>query len=359
MTSEANPPVPLATVLLRATRDESGGASLRVAGLLVAQRNLRQLAAMKIPVVLASDGSCPLPTPLPGTVATRTVASPQDLERLRQELPGATEIGADEVYPAPRDLSGGIRVTDEASRRRAEDAVFAELLHGNLGIVARHLNKPISFRITRYLLCRLPFSPNQVTVAAALVALVGAALIATGARGLMILGFFLIHTQSVLDGCDGELARVRFQQSAFGEWLDTLVDESVNTVLFACIGLGLWRATGSTLALALGLAESAVNIFYDVVAFTELRRQGEGGDMMRLRWRITGGLNMKTRTSKGRFDPVAIMHGAARRDFFILAFLVYAVMGVPFLSLVHAAPIAAGMLVLATSQVVWHPSQRG
>jgi CDP-L-myo-inositol myo-inositolphosphotransferase len=244
-------------------------------------------------------------------------------------------------------------VTDENSRKQAEDAVFAQLLRGDLGIVARHLNKPVSFRITRYLLCHLPFTPNQVTVTAALVGLCGAALVTTGRHWPMLLGFFLVHMQSVLDGCDGELARVRFQQSKIGEWLDTYVDELINTVLFACTGIGIWRATGSQLALAVGLSAAAIHIFYDTVALTELRRQGEGGDLMHIRWWIAGGLNMKNRTGQKRGDLLVLAHGFTRRDFFIFAFLVYALAGVPFLALAHASIIAVGQLVLTISQVGW------
>jgi phosphatidylglycerophosphate synthase len=338
-------------VLVRATKAESEGAGRRVAGLSVIERSIKQLATLKLRVVVASDGSCAVPN-LP-VVETRTVATPEDLQRLRAELPDATEVGADEVRPVGRELATAIRVTDESSRKQAEDAVFAQLLRGDLGLVARYLNKPVSFRITRYLLCHLPFTPNQITVAAALVGLCGCALVATGHRWLMILGFFLAHAQSVLDGCDGELARVRFQQSKMGEWLDTFVDEALNIVLFACTGIGLYRATGSRLALWAGLVFAAIHIYYDIVGLTELRRQGEGGELMHIRWWLAGGINMKKRTGQKRWDPVVIVHGLGRRDFFVFAFLVYALVGMPFMALVHASIISVGQLVLTTGQVAW------
>ena len=58
----------------------------------------------------------------------------------------------------------------------------------------------------------------------------------------VVLGLLLEHTQSVLDGCDGELARVRFQQSKLGAWLDTFVDDVLNVLMTASAGIGLWRA---------------------------------------------------------------------------------------------------------------------
>jgi phosphatidylglycerophosphate synthase len=302
---------------------------------------------------MASDGSCRLPTYLPASVRVQKVPKPENLTALRREMSGSIEVGADEVRPAGDSLEGTVRVIDEASRRRAERAVFADLLRGDLGFVARYLNKPVSFFITRHLLCRLPVTPNQVTLGAALVGLAGVLLVSSGRPALMVWGFFLAHLQSILDGCDGELARVRFQQSALGEWLDTLVDDGLNIVLFVSIGVGVFRATGSPLALAAGLLAALLHIGYDVIAYRELRIQGGGGEIIKVRWHLTGSSDMKTRLAKGQRDPLATVHTIGRRDFFILAFLVYALLGLPWLALVHALLIAGPLAVVAGAQVVW------
>ena len=340
-------------VLLRATLAEVVGSSMRVAGLSVLERAIKQLHRLDHHVVLASDGSCRLPPFLPASVRVHKVPKPENLTALRRDLTGAIEVGADEVRPASGALDGALRVVDEASRRRAERAVFAELLRGDLGFVARYLNKPVSFFITRHLLCRLPVTPNQVTLGAALVGLAGVLLVSSGRPALMVWGFFLAHLQSILDGCDGELARVRFQQSALGEWLDTLVDDGLNIVLFVSIGVGVFRATGSPLALAAGLLAALLHIGYDVIAYRELRIQGGGGEIIKVRWHLTGSSDMKTRLAKGQRDPLATVHTIGRRDFFILAFLVYALLGLPWLALVHALLIAGPLAVVAGAQVVW------
>jgi len=341
------------TVILRATSAEVVGASMRVAGLSVVERSLKQLDRMGLSVIVASDGSCPLPPYLPPSATLRRVPRPDDQAALRLEHPGVPEVGADEVRPTNLGLDGGMRVTDAASRKRVETAVFAELMRGDLGFVARYLNKPISFLITRHLLCRLPVTPNQVTLGAALVGLLGALFIASGDGAYMIVGFFLAHVQSILDGCDGELARVRFQQSALGEWLDTLVDDGLNIVIFAALGLGFHRATGSNLYLMAGFVASLMHIAYDFVALTEIRRQGESGEIIKVRWRLAGRDTMKTRLSRSRANPTMVLYTMGRRDFFILAFLVYALLGIGKLALLHALLIAAPLFVIALTQVVW------
>jgi phosphatidylglycerophosphate synthase len=340
-------------VLLRATLAEVVGSSMRVAGLSVLERAIKQLHRLEHHVVLASDGSCRLPTYLPASVQVHKVPKPENLTALRREMSGAIEVGADEVRPASGSLEGALRVIDEASRRHAERAVFAELLRGDLGFVARHLNKPVSFFITRHLLCRLPFSPNQVTLGAALVGLLGALMVASGGPALMLWGLFLAHLQSILDGCDGELARVRFQQSALGEWLDTLVDDGLNIVLFVCLGVGVFRATGSPLALAAGFLAAVMHLCYDVIAYREMKLQGGGGEIIRVRWHLTGSSDMKTRLSQGKRDLLASVHNLGRRDFFILTFLIYGLLGVPWLALLHALLIAGTLAVVAGAQLVW------
>ena len=317
------------------------------------ERSIKQMDRIGLSIILASDGSCTLPKYLPPSVILRKVPRPDDLAALRNELGNAVEMGANEVRPSNRSLDGGMKVVDEASRKRAESAIFAELMRGDLGFVARYLNKPVSFFITRHLLCHLPLTPNQVTLGAAVVGLVGAALIASGNYAFMIWGFFLAHVQSILDGCDGELARVRFQQSAMGEWLDTMVDDGLNIVIFAALGIGLYRGSGSTQLLFGGLAASLMHMIYDAVALTEIRRQGEGGEIIKVRWRIAGKDNMKARLTQKRGSPMILVYSLGRRDFFVLAFLVYALLGLAKLALIPALLIAGPLCVIALVQVLW------
>jgi phosphatidylglycerophosphate synthase len=340
--------------LLRATAAEVVGASMHVAGLTVLDRSIKQLDRMGLPIILASDGSCTLPKYLPPSVLLRKVPRPDDLAALRLELPSAVEIGANQVRPSSQSLEGGIKVVDNASRKRAETAVFGELMRGDLGFVARYLNKPVSFFITRHVLCHLPFSPNHVTLGAALVGLCGAALIASGNFAFMVWGFFLAHVQSILDGCDGELARVRFQQSAIGEWLDTLVDDGLNILIFAALGIGVYRSGASPWFLAGGIVAAVAHVFYDAVALTEIKRQGEGGEIIKVRWRIIGRDDMKARLSRStKITPMIAIFSLGRRDFYVLAFLVYALLGASKLAVIHALLIAVPLAGMAAVQVIW------
>ena len=342
--NETQPPV-----LIRATSAELPGAVLKVAGLSVLERAARQLRR-KGPTLAAIAPDVPPPRPRywPQDVPVFPTTDVDSLARDRH----AQVVAGDVVRPHNRPDAPSLRVFDESSRRQAEDAIFADLLRGDLGVVARYLNKPISFRITRYLFCNLPVTPNQVTLIAGAVGLLGAALIASGGKLAMLAGFFLVHVQSILDGCDGELARVRFQQSDIGEWLDTIVDDGLNIALAVAIGTGLWRSTGSSTYLLIGLCAAGLLLVYNVIAYRELIRQGEGGEVLKIRWWFTRGVDLKNAlASDGGRNRVSALIALGRRDLFIFAWLVLALVGLPHLSLFWISFIAVCNFVVAIVQV--------
>ena len=63
---------------------------------------------------------------------------------------------------------------------------------------------------------------------------------------------------------------------------------------------------------------------------------------------------MKTRLSQTKVaNPLVVLYSMGRRDFFILAFLVYALLGIGKLAVLHALLIAVPLFVIAMAQVVW------
>jgi phosphatidylglycerophosphate synthase len=341
--------------LLRLGPDEAPGARLRVAGLTALERSARQLLRHGYRVIVAATPGALDRLRLPAGAELRPVDQPAGFAPLAASLGDPLVVPADVVRPSNGrpDQVTAMRVTDARSRRAAEDAIFAELLRGDLGLVARHLNKPVSFRITRYLLCRLPITPNQVTIGAGLIGVAGAVLLALGHAWSVPGGLLLAHVQSILDGCDGELARVRLQQSAIGEWLDTIVDDALNLLLVCGLALGVHRLTGNPVYLWGGLAAAGMLLFYNVVAYRELVRQGEGGEVLKVRWWFARGIDLKQMVGAGgRKGFTGVLLTIGRRDFFVLAWLLLALAGLWPLLLLYPFLIAAANFTVAVGQLV-------
>ncbi len=121
------------------------------------------------------------------------------------------------------------------------------------GPVARWLNRPLSIRLSRRLLAR-GASPMQMTVTAFLVAALAALCIALPGRGWLALGGILAQIASILDGCDGEIARATLRESAIGGWMDAVLDRYADTLLIGAFTFhAMWHEQGG-MAAAAGMA---------------------------------------------------------------------------------------------------------
>ncbi|HTA19930.1 MAG TPA: CDP-alcohol phosphatidyltransferase family protein [Polyangia bacterium] len=326
-----------------------------------------------VQVTIVSDGSIRLPRRLPAHVEVRETQNPSALvAELKAQHDDPIVVGADVVRVQGNRLDRGTRVVDRATRRAAEDAVFEDLMRGDLGLVARFINKKISFRLTRYLLVHLPITPNMVTLLAGALGLYGAFLISTGTYDHIVLGFLFAQFQSILDGCDGELARVRFQQTSIGEWLDTIVDDVLNLALVLAIGVALWRRgapvvgdfktlkAGDMLAalnggsfgdMKVALAAAGMLLFYNIVAYRELVRQGEGGEVLKIRWWFAYGQSLKSMSGAGS-GPLKGLLVIGKRDFFVFAWLVMAYFDLLPIVLLYALVLAIVYAGVAVGQLL-------
>lgn len=121
------------------------------------------------------------------------------------------------------------------------------------GLVARHLNRPLSRRITERLLSR-NVKPWQVSLAS-FAAILGAGL--SFAVGHATTGGLVAQFASVLDGVDGEVARIRYQDSAFGGVYDALLDRIGDAALIGGMTFYAWVMGAGLPAVALGFAAVA------------------------------------------------------------------------------------------------------
>ena len=137
-------------------------------------------------------------------------------------------------------------VDDLLTREEAERRLFVSLTKDSDGFISKNINRKVSKWISRRLM-RTSVSPNHVTAAALFIGLLAAAanLLADADHLWFIaLGGVLFQLSSIVDGCDGELARLRFQFSEFGAWFDTISDVIINHSYLFTLGLAATQISG-------------------------------------------------------------------------------------------------------------------
>lgn len=222
------------------------------------------------------------------------------------------------------------------------------------GLVSRTLNRPISRLLSRWLL-QTRITPNQISYVVLGVLAAGTATLTLGTPEGFVIGMLLFHLASVLDGCDGEIARVKFLESRRGAWLDTSVDLLGNFLLPLAIAVGLSRQ--ALLPAALGetyLIEgvlTALGIAIGIFGVARVRPAGRA-DFNDFGSTAIARFKVPRRISR-------VLQGFAnvlRRDSYVLLFVCFAVLGAPELILHFLAlGIAVHLPVIAWS---WWMSAR-
>lgn len=121
------------------------------------------------------------------------------------------------------------------------------------GFMAKNFDRTISLTVTGLVL-DTPVTPNQMTLVSVSIGIIGGLCFLSGSYWTSVVGSFMVLLHSVIDGCDGELARLKFLESPWGRKLDFWGDNLVHVVLFTSMGIGL-SATDPR-ALWLGISSS-------------------------------------------------------------------------------------------------------
>ena len=181
-----------------------------------------------------------------GTGGAGGLSEPLTLTAAARRLAATGRLAA-----VPAEAGWWVDVDDAAAlaqaRRRLLDHATAS---GGDGPVARWLNRRLS-RPLSAVLAAAGVGPNGATLLAFVTTLAGAAAFAAGWPWA---GGILCQLGSVLDGCDGELARLRLEAQPRGAFLDTVLDRYADAAVVAGLAVGAWAAGAgpvSTAALAL------------------------------------------------------------------------------------------------------------
>ena len=162
--------------------------------------------------------------------------------------------------PSGEDVSHGrarlaIRIPSDAAVTQAESALRRSSYKDTDAKVAR-FNRKISLPVSVALM-RTPITANQVSVILIAVGFYSAWLFSIGNYWPSLVGAFLSLAASIADGCDGEIARLKYQESALGCWIETFGDYSYYVAIFIGLTVGAVHQTRSHAFFWIGVAAMA------------------------------------------------------------------------------------------------------
>jgi len=145
-----------------------------------------------------------------------------------------------------------IDVDDKFAHQKAEKTLLDSLQgKSNDGPVSRWLNRPISTRISKFLV-NFNITPNQISFVSFVLSMIAAGLFALGNYWFLALGGIVAQFASIIDGSDGEVARLKYLSSDYGGWLDAVLDRYADAFLLFGLTWYVYSQDLSPWALGIG-----------------------------------------------------------------------------------------------------------
>ena len=200
---------------------------------------------------------------------------------------------------------------------------------------------------------KFPIHPNAWTISIFVLPLIACVFLVRGNYVSIVIGAAIFQAFSILDGCDGEIARAKNLESKFGERLDYFCDFVASLLYVLALGLGLHRSsegivcavliTANELLLRAGKSQTAVASSTLHESFYARHRAMIGH---------SGLLNLGERFVWWLFQ-------LTKRDMAIVVFLMLALLGLAQWILNLWVTVAGVSLVLSASAVIRAGSARG
>ncbi len=239
----------------------------------------------------------------------------------------------------------GMAIRQATDLRVVESELLAGLVKESDGPLARLINRRISLAVTRRLM-HTHITPDQMTWVSLVIGLFAALCFAVPAHGFQVLGGVLFLAHSILDGCDGELARLKFMESRRGGEFDFWSDNIVHAAVFTAMGVAWYLATASAWALPCSLlAVGGALISASLIYMHSMRGKTASGPLY---------TSVSKAEQKSPLTRIADM--LSRRDFIYLVLLLAVFDKTHWFLIVTAigSPLYAALL----SFVIWRDKRR-
>jgi len=145
---------------------------------------------------------------------------------------------------------GVFSISSTRELRKLENYLLASLKKPDDGFISYYINRRISARISKFLV-KTSLTPNMISIISFAMAAVAAYFFSIRNYLMSIIAGILTQMASIIDGCDGEVARLKGLSSKYGALFDTLLDRYADILLVIGIGYGYYLMTQNSLSLLL------------------------------------------------------------------------------------------------------------
>ena len=170
-------------------------------------------------------------------------------------------------------LSGGIRILANSAKMRALDIsdkywidvdhdkalknakslLLEQLEKDTDGPISKIFNRPISTRISE-LLVKTRITPNRISLLTFTIGVLAGLFFCAAEYLYLVIGGILTQFSSIIDGCDGEIARLKFEETQYGGWYDAVLDRYADALIIFGMIQGHWILNHDILIWTVGFA---------------------------------------------------------------------------------------------------------
>jgi phosphatidylglycerophosphate synthase len=209
---------------------------------------------------------------------------------------------------------------DKDSAKKAEDLIFNYVGKTATGWISRRINSKFSLPTSR-LLVKTPLTPNMISIG---INIIGSLCGIFYAIGHPVIGALFMHIATVLDRCDGEVARVKLMETKKGQWVDTVSDQFTVLSFLLGVPVGYYLISDKPIALVLGGINVSIFLFFVIWSFYFLTRYTNSGSLVT--YFEVDKLVEPQKTSFVR-KIIKIGRPLSRRNVYSFAFILIAVVG--------------------------------
>ena len=146
-----------------------------------------------------------------------------------------------------------IDIDHDKALKNAKSLLIEQLEKDTDGPISKIFNRPISTRISE-LLVKTRITPNRISLLSFIIAVFAGLFFCAGEYLYLVVGGILAQFSSIIDGCDGEIARLKFEETQYGGWFDAVLDRYADALIIFGMAQGHWALHNNILIWTVGFA---------------------------------------------------------------------------------------------------------